>query len=236
MTSTDNDITFIMPSYNEAEIIENKLVQFIEFANTLEHNYELIVVENGSTDDTLKILNRLRSSFGPLKVIRNDSSNFGKAFKLGVNASKNNVNILLHVDHWDTEFIQSALNHLKDFPLVQASKNLPGSTDRRPFLRKVLTHLYNRLLRVIFGFNGSDTTGLKAFRKDIIGPVLKSCKLEREMLETELVLRCNSRGIPIKEVPVTIYEKRPQRDPLMRKIWINAVDLLTLTYIFYWND
>lgn len=236
MTSSDDSLSFIMPAYNEVDIIEDELEKFIRFARELEPDFELIVVENGSTDETPDILNRLNESIEPLRVLHNEASNFGRAFKQGVDTATFEKIFLLHVDHWQPRFIRNALEALEEYPLVQGSKNLPESQDERPITRKLLTYLYNLALRFLFGFKGTDTTGLKAFRKDVIVPVLEDCVLEREMLETELVIRCEKRGLPIKELGVSLKEKRPQRDPLLEKIMFNVIDLIYLVGILYAED
>lgn len=233
MENLDVDIVFLMPVYNEEEILETSIRQFVAFMNSTNFSFRLYVIENGSTDRTPDILEKLQTDIFQLEFLHCDNSNFGMAFKIGVRSTDCDRIILIHADHWDPAFISKSIPLLENYDLLQASKNLPDSVDKRPTLRKNLTWIYNLLLRIFFEFDGTDTTGLKAFRKSKILPVLKDCKLSREMLETELNLRCRRRSLSVKELPVNLREKRPQRDPLIKKIWVNCIDLLRLIFILY---
>jgi glycosyltransferase involved in cell wall biosynthesis len=230
--SSIETVGVVMPAYNEAGILEKEVTAFISFMETLSVDFQLFVVENGSTDETSSILDDLEDTFERVTGLRQEEANFGQALKKGVHHCPHDTIFLVHVDHWDREFIRTALMDLEQYPLVQGSKNLPDSRDRRPLLRRILTGLYNTALRVLFRFDGTDTTGLKAMNKARVLPILKQCKLDREMLETELILRCQYRNLTIKERPVRLEEKRPQRDPLLEKIVTNGTDLIRLCYIF----
>lgn len=231
MSTRNENISFIIPAYNEEAIIEDEIKNLRSFLTSIQIDFELIVVENGSDDATLTILRHLEKKIYGLKVLAQSSPNFGLAFKKGIQEASHEKTFLIHVDHWDRNFIKEAKNHLNNYVLVQGSKNLPESKDKRSIVRKALTGIYNFLLKILFNFQGTDSTGLKAFKKSKIKPIIDQCQLNREMLETELVLRCQYNNIPIKELPVTLKEKRPQRDPLLTKVWINFVDLFRLFYV-----
>ncbi|PKN43982.1 MAG: glycosyl transferase family 2, partial [Deltaproteobacteria bacterium HGW-Deltaproteobacteria-17] len=98
------------------------------------------------------------------------------------------------------------------------SKALPGSEDRRPMVRKFATRSINLLLHWILGFEGSDTHGLKAFRRTALLPVATACRVTGDLFASELVIRAQRERIVIREIPIQLHEKRPPAINLIRRI------------------
>ncbi|MFB6344561.1 MAG: glycosyltransferase family 2 protein, partial [bacterium] len=192
-------VGFVMPVYNEEQILRPQLKGLTEFLDKKDISYEIIVVENGSTDRTPEILDELKKTYDQLTVHNIGPANVGLAKKTGLVKSPHNWNFIVHVDFWDKEFINESLQLLEETPVVQSSKCLPESKDDRPPLRRLLTRGYSFLVRWLIGYEGTDTRGIKALRKDDVEHILDKCVFERGMFETELVVRCQKEGIPIRE-------------------------------------
>ncbi|MEZ4256150.1 MAG: hypothetical protein R3A78_10660 [Polyangiales bacterium] len=77
------------------------------------------------------------------------------------------------IDLCDTDFYRRALEVLESgrADLVVGSKLLAGASDERPFIRHMGSVVINGMLRVTLGFKGTDTHGLKAFRREALAPL-----------------------------------------------------------------
>jgi hypothetical protein len=102
--------------------------------------------------------------------------------------------------------------------LVIGSKAMRGASDERPFIRRLGTHVINGLLRLTLGFRGTDTHGLKAFRRRKLQPIARVCVVDRDLFASELVIRAERAGLDVREIPVRVLEKRPPTVGLVRRV------------------
>jgi hypothetical protein len=86
-------------------------------------------------------------------------------------------------------------------------------------MRHFATLVINGMLRVTLGFKGTDTHGLKAFRRASLVPVVERCIVDKDLFASELVIRAERTGsVRIKEIPVRVLEKRPPSIHLFRRV------------------
>ncbi|HTJ80798.1 MAG TPA: glycosyltransferase family 2 protein, partial [Polyangiaceae bacterium] len=111
-----------------------------------------------------------------------------------------------------------ALLESPDVDMVVGSKLLPGARDARPLTRHAASLAYSGLLRATLGFRGTDTHGLKAFRKDALLEVVRSCIVDKDVFASELVIRADRAGVRIVEIPVRVMEKRVPSINLVRRV------------------
>ena len=102
--------------------------------------------------------------------------------------------------------------------MVIGSKLIGGAEDDRPMLRHGASIVYNGLLRVLLGFRGTDTHGLKAFRRSRVVPVVESCSVDKDVFASELVIRADRAGLEVTEIPVRVVEKRPPSINLFKRV------------------
>jgi len=74
------------------------------------------------------------------------------------------------------------------------------------------------LLRAATGFRGTDTHGVKAFVRERIAPIARSCRVERDLFASELVIRAQRMGRDVREIPIALREKRPPSIQLFRRV------------------
>ena len=222
------DLSVVVPVYNELEILPSFTEELVGFLDSLDQSYEILLIENGSTDGTAALVNDLSHRLPTLRAFHIAHASYGDALRLGLTEADANVVIVLNADLLDKSFILASLERLVDYEVVVGSKNLPQSLDRRPFLRRLITRSFNLLLKLLFGFRGTDTHGLKAFRRGALDIVLPACSTNAEIFDTELILRAQYLGMRIVEVPVTVREIRPSRYGLLQRVPQTVVDLATL--------
>jgi hypothetical protein len=102
--------------------------------------------------------------------------------------------------------------------LVIGSKLIAGAMDERPLLRHAASLAYTTLLRTLLGFKGTDTHGLKAFRREPLLPIVQACLVDKDVFASEFVIRAYRARIRILELPVRVLEKRPPSINLFRRV------------------
>jgi len=102
--------------------------------------------------------------------------------------------------------------------LVVGSKAMRGADDGRPWVRRAATRTITVLLRLITGFRGTDTHGLKAFVRARLEPVVRACTVERDLFASELVIRAQRTGRHVREIPIALRERRPPSIQLLRRV------------------
>ncbi len=185
-----------------------------------ENSWEILLVQNGSTDETPRLVDELAAVHPEVRAVHLPTPDYGAALRTGIFQARGDFIIGDEIDLGDVEFYRSALEILEagGTDLVIGSKALPGSEDRRPLVRKVATRSINLLLKWILGFEGSDTHGLKAFRRAPLLPVATACRVTGDLFASELVIRAQRENILIREIPIHLHEKRPPAINLIRRI------------------
>jgi glycosyltransferase involved in cell wall biosynthesis len=183
-------------------------------------SFELILAENGSMDNTVAIARELADKHPEVSTFSIGQANYGLALRQGIERARGTFVICDEIDICDVGFYRRALGLLDggEADLVVGSKAMPGAQDKRPFARRAGTFVINRLLRLMLGFKGTDTHGLKAFRREAMIPVIRVCVVDRDLFASEFVIRAGLEKIKVVEIPVSIVEKRPPSIDLARRV------------------
>jgi glycosyltransferase involved in cell wall biosynthesis len=214
-------VSVVIPVYQEAEILRTSLSQlFGDLSAAFGDRFEVILAENGSSDDTVAIATDEISRRSRLSVFSYPEPNYGGALREGIFRARGRYVVCEEIDICDVDFHVRALELLErdEADLVVGSKAMRGADDRRPLVRRAATRAYNGLLRATLGFHGTDTHGLKAFRRDAVVPVAHRCLVEHDVFASELVIRAQRDGVRVVEIPVSIEEKRPPSIDLFRRV------------------
>ena len=218
-------ISIIIPIYNEQAILHAAVVDLRERLKPLGWSYEIILAENGSKDRTVEIGHELAAKYesdpdGQLKIISLGEPNYGKALKQGILLARGDLVICDEIDLCDANFHQKAVEILESgqADMVIGSKLAVGSADERPLIRHAASIAYSTLLKVMLGFRGTDTHGLKAFRRTALLDTVRACLVDKDVFASEFVIRADRGGILTKEIPVQVIEKRPPSINLFKRV------------------
>jgi glycosyltransferase involved in cell wall biosynthesis len=209
-------VSVVMAAYNEAEYLEHAVRAALDGSGVV----EVIVVENGSTDDTAEVARRLERDLHGVRAFSLPTADYGVALRHGALEATGDVIVNFDVDYYDLDFLKVAVDVLDgpDAPaVVIGSKRAPGARDERPWPRRLITSAFSMVLRRGFGLNVSDTHGMKALRRDLVLPVVEQCRFGTDLFDTEFVLRAERAGLAVVEVPVTVVEQRPSRTSILRR-------------------
>lgn len=213
-------ISVVIPVYNEEAILDQAIGDLHAGMSAEGTPFEILIAENGSTDDTLRIARELAGRHAEVLHSTVGEPNYGKALRQGILRARGEFVICEEIDLCDADFHRRAIDILAagNADLVVGSKVMAGAEDRRPFMRHAGTIVINGMLRAALGFQGTDTHGLKAFRRLALLDVVHACVADKDLFASELVIRADRAGIRKVEIPVRIAEKRPPSINLFRRV------------------
>lgn len=228
-----NSFSIVIPIYNEEEILIESVNSIISMCERTELTYELLLIENGSTDKTLEIAQSLSNMNNSIKVHSLNQANYGNALKNGFSLAIYDLVVAFDIDYYSETFLITSLQLETEFSAITASKRLQTSEDARRLIRRIATNFFVYLLKVFFNTDLSDTHGMKAIKKSEINKFIEQVVSTQDIFDTELLLRIERNGGKVKEVPAKINEIRPSVSLIYKRIPRTLKSLIKLRYIFY---
>ncbi len=228
-----NSFSIVIPIYNEEEILLESVNSIISMCERTELTYELLLIENGSTDKTLEIAQSLSNMNNSIKVHSLNQANYGNALKNGFSLAIYDLVVAFDIDYYSETFLITSLQLETEFSAITASKRLQTSEDARRLIRRIATNFFVYLLKVFFNTDLSDTHGMKAIKKSEINKFIEQVVSTQDIFDTELLLRIERNGGKVKEVPAKINEIRPSVSLIYKRIPRTLKSLIKLRYIFY---
>jgi glycosyltransferase involved in cell wall biosynthesis len=222
-------ISVVVPVYNEEEHLIDFLNQQYEAISKLKLSFELIISENGSTDRSLSMAKDFAKRHKYVSVLHSPNPNYGLAVKKGFVKARGVHLVLFDLDYWDTAFVSKALK-LNQCDAVVATKNSAKAKDQRSGFRRLISRGFTQLLKILFSLEISDTHGVKILKSSSFKPLIKNCLMTKEIFDTELLIRGQSTGLRLKEIPVVVKERRATRSSILRRSVLTLKDLGVLKY------
>ncbi|CAN5751018.1 glycosyltransferase family 2 protein [soil metagenome] len=210
------EFSIVVPVYNEAAFLPQALPALIGEMDSLDRSYEILIVENGSTDGSAAIARSVAGD-APVSILSLQIADYGSAMHHGFSESTGAWVVNFDIDYFSAEFLNKVFAS-GQFDIVIGSKRDPGSEDRRPMIRRLATLVFNMLLRTILGSHVSDTHGMKAFRRELVDELSPQVVSRKDLYDTELVIRAERAGYKITEVPVVVEELRTARSSLVKRV------------------
>jgi len=213
-------VSVVIPVYNEEGILRGSVLELKGKLRPFGFTYELLLCENGSRDRTVEIGKELEAEHPEVRLLSIGQPNYGLAMKTGILEARGTFVICDEIDLCDTEFYARALALLErtDTDLVVGSKAMVGSNDQRPLVRRLGTRVYNGLLRTVCHYRGTDTHGLKAFKREVLLDTARRCILDRDVFASEFVVRAHREKKKVVEIPFAVREKRPPSINLVKRV------------------
>lgn len=223
-------ISVVMPAHNEQGYLEPAVKSVVTGLRDRGAEFELLIAENGSVDDSAVEADHLAELYREVAVLHLPDADYGRALRAGFLATHGEIVANFDVDFVDLVFLDRALQVLEhpEVALVVGSKKAPGAVDQRSAGRKLVTTVFTLMLRRGFGLGVTDTHGVKAFRRSSLVPVVESCVFGQDIYDTEVVLRAERAGLTVEEIPVSVAEVRPARTPILRRILRSLLGLARL--------
>lgn len=226
------DVSVILCAYNEGRVIWDTIARVDDVMRRSRLNYEILVVDDGSEDDTRQKAVRYMEERGNgcLKVIGYEvNRGKGNAIKTGFAHARGKFVVVVDSDlDVDPALIPRYIEALKESDVAVASKWHPQSHTRVSLKREILSFGFNILSRISTGIKLKDTqTGLKAFRREVLERLAPKLVVNRYAFDLELIGACNHSGYKIVELPVNV---RINSMVCFREILKMALDMLKIGY------
>lgn len=214
------ETSVVCPFYNEAGILEQAITQLLRQLESLEGEWELIVVNDGSTDGSEAIARRLEAQQPRLRVLGYPHNRGrGYALRTGIARARGDVIVTTEIDlSWGDRIVHELVEAMQRWPdtdVVVASPHLPGGRYRHvPAKRVWLSRLGNLVIRAAMSNAVTMNTGMtRAYRRRLI----QSLPLSEDGKEfhLEVILKCSAFGARIREIPAVLewkeYKHQGQR-------------------------
>ncbi|HEU5300673.1 MAG TPA: glycosyltransferase [Acidimicrobiia bacterium] len=198
-------LSVVIPAYNEATRIGATLHALA--AATAGQDVEVVVVDDGSTDDTAAVAESLLDFSGHRQVLRLDHNRGkGAAVRAGVLAARGEVILYMDADlATDLEALPRFLDDLRDADVVVGSRAVPGAAVKQGTRdRAVMGRVFNRLSRWSTGVHIHDTQcGFKALRGPAARTIFGLARCDRFAFDVEVLVLAERLGLRVVERPVT---------------------------------
>ena len=206
------DISVVSPFYNESGIIRESVLEMLRQLESLDGEWELIVVNDGSTDDSASIVREIAAGNKHLRLIEYPyNRGRGYALRTGINSAQGDIIITTEIDlSWGQTIVNELVAAMRKWPeadIVVASPHLPGGRYKNvPFKRVLYSKLGNKVIRACMSNVVTMNTGMtRAYRREVI----RSLPLTEEGKEfhLEVILKAKSLGYRIREIPAVLEWK-----------------------------
>ena len=215
-------ISIVMPVYNDEKFIGDSIERAIEILDMMFEDYELIVVDDGSTDDTGKIIVRYDATIMPVLLCENRGK--GAAFMAGVKRATHEYVVMLdsdlQIEPYELDPFFKLMN-IYNADVVIGNKRHDYSITEYPPVRWLVSNTYNFMCRMLFGIRVRDTQcGLKLFKRSALLRVMPRLLVKRFAFDIELIVALQRKGIRIIDAPVNVM----RRQNVGSVSWHNIVD------------
>ena len=213
------ELSLVLPAYNEAPRLESC---FEEVKKALEgKNYEIIIAEDGSTDGTDKIAEKIAKMNKNVYHLHHDKKlGRGLALKKAFSLCKGKILAYIDVDMaTDVKHLNELIQLAKENDVVTGSRYLPESNVERPILREFSSRVYNFLIRKLLGCRIFDSQcGFKAFSRKFFLREIKKINEKTWAWDTIVMVEAIKKGYKVKEFPVEWREKKELHTNVKRLI------------------
>jgi glycosyltransferase involved in cell wall biosynthesis len=220
----DIRVDVVIPVLNEAHVLD-KSIRTLEryFRETCALNWRLVIAENGSTDGTADVGDRLAKEFSRVECLKIGRRGRGRALRVAW--SRPDADILSYTDvDLSTELeafprLFHSLIH-ESYDLAIGSRLAKASQTTRSLKRELISRAYNRILRWSLNVGFSDAqTGFKAITREVADDVLPLIKDESWFLDTELLVLSEHLGYRVADIPVKWIEDDDSRVKIVATAW-----------------
>jgi len=197
------DISIVVPIYNEEKVIEASIDEIVTHLGKTKLRWELILVDDGSRDRTVELIEKLPQS--NIKLLRNEKNRGkGRAVKIGA-LEASGQHILFTDADLSAPFSQFSVFYLeRQSDIVIASRRLPDSLVETSFMKSFSGEIASKIIRTCFLPGIYDTQcGFKLFKGEVLKELVLSQYLERWGFDVELLFLARLRRYNIVELPIT---------------------------------
>ncbi len=197
-------ISVVMPAYNEKDNIEEAVSSALSVLRDVSNDYEIVIVDDGSTDGTSAMLDKMAAQIPALKVIHHDKNyKFGRTVRDGIAAARKDLVFLTDSDNpIDMEDMKKAIPLMKEYDFVSGRR-----LTREPSVKRIIyTAVYNRMIRTLFRLNVGDVNfSYKMIKRELLQKL--DLRSEGSFIDAEMLIEAKRLGARIREINIMYYPR-----------------------------
>jgi glycosyltransferase involved in cell wall biosynthesis len=205
-TKTNLGLSLVLPGYNEEGSIEETVQKCLTTLSLFSDKYEVIIIDDGSTDKTGEIAERLQAENGAVRVIHNPINlGVGISLLIGFHAAK--YELVLHnaMDYpFDLNDLEKILPLFPDSDVVVVAR-----IDRsaHSLYRKLTSIVHYGLIRLLFWVRLSDFNFVQVYKKQVLDAVRVEAQ-SPSFVTLELLIKAKDAGFKVSEMKITFYPRK----------------------------
>jgi glycosyltransferase involved in cell wall biosynthesis len=203
------ELSIVIPAYNESSRIERALDRVMTCVAEQNWDAEVLVIDDGSTDDTATIVQQWMERFPRLHLVKNPG-NRGKGYSVRNGLLQAAGDIVMFTDAdlsapmEEAERLIAALHDGADVAIGSRWMDRTRQTIHQPLYRQFFGRCFNWITRTVMGLPFKDTQcGFKAFKRPVAQVIFRLQTIERWGFDPEILFIARKLGYEIREVPVT---------------------------------
>ena len=198
------NISFFFPVYNDARSIKDITEKAISLLREIAENYEIVIINDCSPDDSGKIADEMAHEFSYIKVVHHPKNlGYGSAIKSGINNTKYDLICMIDGDHeYDISDLRRMISLEKYYGLIIGFRYKKMYSTKRIFI----SYVYNATLRFLFKTRFRDiSTGIRVFHRSVTNSI--ELKSNSPFIGAELAIKSMLNGIPVGEVGIQTFPR-----------------------------
>jgi len=224
-------LTIVVPAYNEGKVLKENLLKTVSYLRRRKYSWEIVVVDDGSGDNTFKVAKSLaKNGIKAFRIEPNQGK--GGALKEGFDKAQGDNIIFMDADlSVPLKNIDIFLRELKKYDVVIGSRRVKGSNIvvHQPILRESMGKVFTLLTKIVTGTDLADyTCGFKGFKNSPGKKIFSHSLVKRWSYDAEIMFLANKFGYKIKQVPVEWFNRIDSRVKLSDAITTSFVDLIKI--------
>jgi len=226
-------LSVIIPAYNEEELIQDTLLEVNDFLCKQKYNYEIIVVDDGSKDNTFFVSEDLKKEVKFLSTVKNNK-NCGKGYSVrkGMLLAKGKRRLFMDAD--SSTSINQVNNFMpfldNNYDLAIGDRRLKNSkiTKRQAFYKETLGNIGNILIKTLIISDINDTQcGFKLFSGEFVEKFFPKLKINRWGFDIEILAVADKFGYKIKTVPI-VWKNREKSNVHLKDYFFTLLELFKI--------
>ena len=217
------DVSVLVPAKDEAE----NLPRFMELAAAAlgggSLRYEVIVIDDGSIDDTWNVLESLGSKYPFLRLVRHRTRRgIADALRTGFHHARGAVLVFYPAD---LQFLPEDIPRLVA-PIVAGEADMVTGFKQGTYEKAFVSKVYNGLSRALFGIRVKDLNSVKAYRREVMEHIPVRPDWHRY-----LIVLAAAQGFSVKEIPVPLYPRHAGKSKFgVSRIPVGVLDMLSVWF------
>lgn len=202
-----SSLSILIQVYNNNDTISDVLQDAIKVGNKYSHKFEVLVVDDGSTDNSISVIEKYSKKYPQINLVRHvNNQGFGKTIKESYNLAKNDFVFSIPGDRQiRADVISTLITRMNDFDIIVGYRKYRSDNHYRRFL----SFGYNFFLKLLFNLSIHDVDSSKLFRRK----VLDGLKLQAKsaFVDAEFCIEAMEKGYNVGEVEIAHYSRKDSK-------------------------